>query len=85
MYRFPFEDGFRLGDGRTATAAEVIEQLSSIISDERLDRMRQVLSSVTLHANGLPVTLSIISTGPLLSNWFTCNVHESATVVHIAA
>ena len=39
--RFPFEDGFNLQEGRTATAEQVIEQLERFVSEDRMARMRQ--------------------------------------------
>ena len=39
--RFPFEDGFRLQEGRTATAEQVIQQLERFVIEERMARMRQ--------------------------------------------
>jgi len=39
--RFPFEDGFKLQEGRTATAEQVIEQLERFVSEDRMARMRQ--------------------------------------------
>ena len=69
--RFPFEDGFRLAEGRSATAEDVIEQLERFVSEERMARMRQAgFIHVMLPVQGS--VLGSLSTSALPSSRVHC-------------